>query len=62
MPGRKLSILSIVPLLFLWPAAAVCSTTNLTCKKLSDYRIVTPQILLIECGEPFAASEKPLEV
>jgi hypothetical protein len=62
MPGRKLSILSIVPLLFLWPAAAVCSTTNLTCKKFSDYRIVTPQILLLQCAEPFAASEKPLEV
>ena len=62
MSGRKLFALPLVLLFLLWPAAALCSTTNLTCKKFSDYRIVSPQILLIECAEPFATSEKPLEL
>lgn len=60
MPGRKIFALPL--LMLLWPAAARCSTTNLTCKKFSDYRIVSPQVLLLQCAEPFAPAGKPLEV
>jgi hypothetical protein len=46
----------------MWPTAARCSTTNLTCKKFSDYRIVSPQVLLLQCVDPFAPAGKPLDV
>ena len=56
------TIVAFTAFLLLSPAVAPCSTTSLTCKKFSDYRIVSPEILLLQCAEPFAPAGKPLEV
>jgi hypothetical protein len=62
MPGRRSLGLRIALFFLLLPVAARSSTANLTCKKLSDFRIVSPGILLLQCSDAFTRSDKPLEV
>ena len=59
--SRALGLLIALSFLLL-PLAARGSTANLTCKKLSDYRIVSPGILLLQCSDAFTPSGKPVEV
>ena len=62
MPARISLALHAVLLLLLWPIAAWSSTANLTCRKLSDYRIVSPGVLLLQCSDGFTRSDTPVEV